>query len=133
MVSRVAFLVVPALLLASPAWAEPCGVKIGSWMLKKGDVVKVERSDDGVTAQLSAKGTRRLEDITQVRIGKTLPILFNGETLSEPVVRSAIYSGTFVIDGEPKKNKFVKAALSKSWHANTLTSWGAITRKPASA
>ncbi len=52
-----------------------------------------------VGLEFTAEGTKKFADLTSANIGKNLPIVYDGETISNPTVQTAITGGTAQISG----------------------------------
>lgn len=92
----------PAQVAVSPAWAqaEQVGrvIRLGS-----ADIERVTQATDSATAmpsvevRLSRDAAGRLRDFTTVHVGRVVVIRVDGRTVSRPIIRGPITSGSFVI------------------------------------
>ncbi len=98
-------------------------------VLMNGDEIKsasVGEDDIGrpvINAELTEKGAKAFEKITQDLIGKQLAIILDGKVLSSPVVQSKISSGNFQVSGKFRLSeaKAISAVLNSGPHETKLT------------
>lgn len=95
-----------AILLASAAAPQPAkakGLWIGNLALCRDSVASVSEHLEGPDAvlhiALAPARARHLERLTARRVGKKLPIRFNGRIVSAPVIREPLLGGRIAISG----------------------------------
>ena len=60
---------------------------------------EVGKREDVVELTLTKEGTKKFADATQANLGKQMPIVYDGETISSPMVEVVISDGKAVING----------------------------------
>ena len=77
--------------------------------LKSAEIAADQTGQWTVDLEFNAKGSNKFAELTQKLVGKPMAIFFDGEEISAPVIREAIYGGRAEISGGGSGFKYEEA------------------------